>query len=105
MRYNAKRNRISLARAARFGLEGTQTTTHVLIGPPEEYVHGHKLSIMLTHIIKLARVDAENARKPFIQLTQAHPQAIRDPKATMTGLKRDGLLGLHASNSGPGASG
>ena len=39
------------------GLEETQTNkqtnkqTRVLIGPPEEYVHGHTLPIMLTQII------------------------------------------------------
>ena len=33
------------------GLEHRQTTTRFLIGPPEEYIHGHTLSIMLAHII------------------------------------------------------
>ena len=32
------------------GLEETQQT-RVLIGPPEEYVHGHTLPIMLTQMI------------------------------------------------------
>ena len=32
------------------GLEETQQA-RFLIGPPEEYVHGHTLSIMLTQII------------------------------------------------------
>ena len=50
-------------------------------------------------IIKFARVNAEKTTKSFIQLTQVHSQASRDPKVIMTGLKGDGLLGLQASGS------
>ena len=48
-----RRGRITktvLTHVALCGLEETQQQTRFLIGPPEEYVRGHTLSIMLTQI-------------------------------------------------------
>ena len=47
---------------ARCGLEYRQT--RVLIGPPEEYVHGHTLPIMLTQIIRCVWVYKRPPRFP-----------------------------------------